>query len=596
MHKKQKINYESGAAMIIVVIFFLFLSMTIVLGIATPILKQVRISNDLIYSKESYYLASGALEDALYRLKNGKNISSGDTVVLDGYTTTISLTTTMDGKTIETNSNRNGIVRKIESRVITGVGSAFNYGVQVGTGGFILKGGSRINGNVYSNGDIVATNGVVITGSAIAANSAALSADQSNENPVVPTNPINFRDTASTEDFAQSFQVNAASPINKISLYIKKVGNPSDAIVRIVTDSSGSPSSNNILSTQGTLSASLVGTSGFGWVDIVLPSNPELNPGTTYWIVLDNGSKNASNYYVIGANSAYTNGMAKIGKYGGVWNNTSPSGLDGYFKIYLGGLTSSIGGNTYSTGVYIGSAGIGDAWAHTVQGATVDGHLYCQTGSYNNKVCDTSRPDPSPQGYPVSDANIADWKSDATDGGTINGDYAVNASGATLGPKKITGNLTIAGGGTLTLTGTIWVQGTIYVSGGGKVKLSTSYGEKSGVLLSDGYINLEGGGLLTGSGFSGSYLLVLTTSNCPIDPSCSGNNALSVSGGAGAVVLNAQNGVMNLEGGMNAKGATAYQITATGGTTINYESGLADMNFSSGPSGGWNISSWKEIP
>jgi len=28
---------------------------------------------------------------------------------------------------------------------------------------------------------------------------------------------------------------------------------------------------------------------------------------------------------------------------------------------------------------------------------------------------------------------------------------------------------------------------------------------------------------------------------------------------------------------------------------ITYDSGLADLNFSSGPSGGWNISSWQEV-
>lgn len=71
---------------------------------------------------------------------------------------------------------------------------------------------------------------------------------------------------------------------------------------------------------------------------------------------------------------------------------------------------------------------------------------------------------------------------------------------------------------------------------------------------------------------------------------------MSVTGGAGAIVLNAQNGNMYLSGGVNAKEATAYKITATGGTIITYESGLADMNFPSGPSGGWNFSGWEETP
>ena len=77
MEQKQKMKYDKGAAMLIAVILFLFVSSTIVLGITAPILKQARISTDLVRSKESYYYAEGALEDAFYRIKNGKSISSG---------------------------------------------------------------------------------------------------------------------------------------------------------------------------------------------------------------------------------------------------------------------------------------------------------------------------------------------------------------------------------------------------------------------------------------------------------------------------------------------------------------------------------------
>lgn len=596
MIKYKKNNLQSGQAMLISVVFFLFISMTIIMGIASPILKQVRISKDLIHSKESYFLAEGGMEDALYRVKNGKNIPPNDTLVVNGNVTTITLTSTSNGKTIDTVSNINGIVRKMEAVVITGIGTAFNYGVQVGTGGFVLNGGSRINGNVYSNGDIVATNGVVITGSAIAANSAALTPDQVNDTPMIPTNTISFRNIASTQDFAQSFQVVGTSPINKISLYIKKVGSPSDASVRIVTDLSGSPSTNNVFTTQGTLFASLVSVSQFGWVDIVFPENPQLTPGVTYWVVLDNGSQSASNYYIIGANNSYVNGLAKIGKYSGTWINTTPLDLDGYFRIYLGGLTSTIGGSTYVGGVFIGTGGVGDAWAHTVAGASVSGSLYCQSGTDNNKPCNISRPDPSPQGYPVSDANIADWKREAEVGGITTGNLTVGSSGATLGPNKITGDLVVNGGGTLTLSGTVWVQGNITLTGGGKIKLSPLYAANSGIILADGIVDLIGGGSLTGSGVSGSYLMILTTSNCPANPTCGSSDAMKVSGGSGAVVLNAQKGVMSLSGGVSANAATAYQITASGGTTITYQNGLANMNFSSGPSGGWNVSSLKEVP
>jgi hypothetical protein len=230
-----------------------------------------------------------------------------------------------------------------------------------------------------------------------------------------------------------------------------------------------------------------------------------------------------------------------------------------------------------------------------VSGAQVAGSLFCQSGTDNNKVCDTSRADPAPQAYPVSDTSIQSWKDEALAGGVTSTDVTVGSTGATLGPRKIVGNLLVNGGGTLTLSGNLWVTGTLTVTGGGKVKLDPSYGSKSGVLVTDGRISLSGGGQLTGSGTAGSYLMILTTSDCPTGAGCSGVSAMTVSGGAGAVILNAQNGQMDLAGGVNLKEATAYKITATGGTTITYESGIANVNFSSGPSGGYNISSWQEV-
>jgi hypothetical protein len=142
----------------------------------------------------------------------------------------------------------------------------------------------------------------------------------------------------------------------------------------------------------------------------------------------------------------------------------------------------------------------------------------------------------------------------------------------------------------------LWVQGTVTVTGGGKITIAPGYGTNSGVIVSDGIVSLAGGGNLTGSGQSGSYLMILTTSNCPLGPTCAGANALTLSGGAGAVILNAQNGTMILNGGSGVHEATAYQISASGGAVITYDSGLANVNFSSGPSGGWDVSSWQEVP
>ena len=240
----------------------------------------------------------------------------------------------------------------------------------------------------------------------------------------------------------------------------------------------------------------------------------------------------------------------------------------------------------------IGTSGSGNAEANTVNYTNASGFIYCNTGTGNNKSC-TPQSDPSYVAYPVSDANITKWKSDASAGGTYNGDYNTPSYGtSSLGPKKITGNLNVTGSQILYLTGTIWVQGNITVSGSAKIVLDSSYGNTSGIIVSDGWLDLEGSGQLNGTGQTGSYLLFVTTSNC--DKTFCTHNAIDISGAAGSVVLNAQNGTLNFSGSASAKEATAYKMTLSGATTVNYESGLANMNFTSGPSGGWNVGSWQE--
>jgi hypothetical protein len=635
MKNFSSINKQQGQVMLLAVVFFLSLSLTIVLGIAQPILKQVKISNDLIRSKQSFYLANGVLDDALYRVKNSKTVVDGETFIVAGYTTTISLTSTLNGKIIDATTNYNGIYRKMEAIVTTGQGAAFNYGIQAGAGGFNLSGGSRINGNVYANGPIVANNGVTITGTAISANSVSLGSDQANISPTPITTCtsstcISFRNVAASQDIAQSFQVSSSSPLNSIQFYVKKIGAPSNITVRIVSDNSGSPGSTDLLSTDGTLLASQVTTSSFGWVTVTFPSALALYTGQTYWVVLDNSTQSSTNYYQIGANTSYSNGAAKIGAYGGSWTNTSPSGLDMYFNLYLGGLNGSIGGGTYVGAVNIG----GDAWAHTVTGGSITGTNYCQTGSNNNKACTTTRTDPTTIGFPLSDAVIQDWKDEATtttgwtytgnltigyQGTTttslkkVSGNLTINGGGvATMGALEVTGDVSITGGGTLkvgpllvdgdldigstmVIKGTIYVKGNLTVSSGAGVSLDSSYGTNSGVIVTDGYIILSGGSSFAGSGQTGSFPMILTTSTCPTGPTCGGNAAIEINGGAGAVVLVAQDGTIDMNGGTSAKALTANLINVGSGASVTYDSGIADLNFSSGPSGGYDVSGWKEV-
>lgn len=595
MKNKNIVKYNGGAAMIILVLFFVFISSTIIIGIVVPTVREYKIATDNFQSKQTYFLAESGVEDVLYRLKNSKQSNVTETLVLGDSQATTTITDIGGGqKQISTIGDTNSHQRKIDVILTTATGVSFSYGVQTGQGGIELKGSAGIRGNVYANGPIIGSTSSYITGTAISANSPAVASDQNN-GVGTPTNNIVFGNATATQDIAQAFKVATSSPLNKIQLYIKKTGSPSNATVKIMNDVSGNIGTSVLAS--GTLSASTVTTS-YGWIDVAFTTNPLLGVGTTYWLVVD-ASTSSTKYYTIGGTTGnvYTNGASKIGQLGGTWNTTNSNVIDYYFNLYLGGFTGLIKGSSESqwNQLSVGTSGTGSAQAHTVNYTEATGLIYCQTGTGNNKSC-TIQPDPVYIDYPVSDSNIDDWKNEASAGGVITGNYDVSGSNtAHLGPKKITGNLTVGGSGILYVTGTLYVQGNVIVSGSGKIVLDSTYGHSSGVLVADGYLDLAGSAQLNGSGQSGSYILfVTTTSLTPL--SCEDNfSTICISGSAGSVVLNAQKGTIVFTGSASAKEATANKMVLSGSAVVNYESGLVNMNFNSGPSGTWNVNSWQEV-
>ncbi len=593
---KKFIHQNQAGQIILIGLVSLAILFILSASLIQSVFTYVKSERHTIARVQALQLAEAGIDQAVYQLNQSAGYAGESNTALGSGNFTVTISTIDSEHKGVTSVGTVTIGGQTATRIIKanlGVDSSaisFRYGIQVGNGGFVMDGGSTVNGNIYSNGDILATNGVHINGSAVAANPPALGVDQANNTPLpisscTGSTCITFASAAAVQDFAQSFKISAAIPLNNIQFYIKKVGSPNDATVRIVNDNSGSPGTDLLMS--GTMAASAITTS-FGWVTVTMPSAPVLDFDQTYWVVID-ASSNSSKYYIIGANAGgYSDGVAKIGRYGVSWSDTFPSGLDGYFQLYLGGGTSLLGGNAYVGGVFVGSTTSDVAWAHTVMGASVKGPLYCQTGSYNNKACDTSLADPTPQPLPLSDNNIQDLKDDAGSGVPISGDYHVGWAGATLGPKHITGNLLVDGGGTLTVSGTLWVEGTITLTGGGKIKLAASYGSNSGAIVSDGYVIINGGASFAGSGQAGSYPFLITTSACPAEPGCNGNGAIFLSGGAGTVALVAQNGNVDISGGSSLKAVTAKQITMTGGATLNYDSGLISENFFSGPGGSWS--------
>ena len=410
--------------MIFVVLIFLFLISVILPNFANILLGQTAISRTILESKKSYFLAEAGVEDILYRIKNGLEYETDNTLDLDGGQVTTTVIDDINTKTISATSNFRNLIRNIDLEIIAGVGSSFSYGVQSGNGGFVLNNNAVVNGSVYSNGSILGSSGAKITGSAISA------------------------------------------------------------------------------------------------------SDGEVN-----------------------------------------------------------GLVSN---------VIVGEDGVGDANAYEVVDSTIEGNLYCQIGSGNNKVCNASNPPLGPREFSITDAMITDWKNEAEEGETYNGDYTVNSS-ETLGPLKINGDLIINNNKTLTMSGTIWVTGNIEMKNGSFIVLDEIYGAGSGVLVTDGTIDIGNNTTFVGSGEAGSYIMALTTSVCPYDTDCDGDDAIEVNNNIEAVILNAQKGTLRMNNNSNAKQITALTIILDQNVEINYETGMSDSSFVNGPTGDWTISSWREI-
>ncbi|MDZ4205726.1 MAG: hypothetical protein U1C12_00710 [Patescibacteria group bacterium] len=168
MTNRTKINLESGQAIMVATIFFLVVSVTIILGMVGPILRQQKIASQLVLSRQSYFLAEASVEDVVYRLRTGKPVSSTEILSLSGSIVTTVTTDTAEGKQIVATGEVKETVRKVKANLILGTGIAFHYGVQIGQGGLEMSNSSKVIGNAYSNGNIIGTNSARIQGTAIA--------------------------------------------------------------------------------------------------------------------------------------------------------------------------------------------------------------------------------------------------------------------------------------------------------------------------------------------------------------------------------------------------------------------------------------------
>lgn len=532
-------------------------------------------------------LAEAGIDKAIASLNKTGGTYNGEaeTILGDGsYSTKI---TTIDtaSKAVEStgylpNKDQPRIKRTIKVIVSRGIGASFVYGVQVGDGGLQLGNSNQVTGSIYSNGSIAAGNNNVITGDAWVAGSTQIIPDQTTDCFGSNCQDFIFGKIVNGDlrlNAAQSFKSTNSGLLNKVTLKLKKNGTPADATVRIMLDKNGKPDKNNVIAI-GTLSSGLL-ASVYGFIEVTFTSSPSLIVDTPYWIMISTTADN-NNYFSWQNDLAqgYTNGLP-------VWSSDWQSGNptwnnifgDLSFQIFLVGGANKISGNnsfTVSGNVHantIANLAIGkDAYYQTLTNTTVTGIKY------------PNSPDVPPKPFPLSDANITEWKQQAEAASVTNGDISLCSN---LHAGKIIGNVTFNSNCNITSGSPIWITGNLTINSNNSIKLEQGFGSISGVIIADGIITLGTNNHVDGSGTGSSVLLLVST----YDSRTTGIPAIQISNSGNVVVLYADKGIIEPGNGNQFEELTAWGIKLINNGIITYDTGLSSSLFSSGPGGSYSL-------
>jgi hypothetical protein len=191
--------------------------------------------------------------------------------------------------------------------------------------------------------------------------------------------------------------------------------------------------------------------------------------------------------------------------------------------------------------------------------------------SGNAHVYGSSEEDTQPKNFTEIDTSV--YLGEANAGGTLTGNLSIGGNGYyDLGPKHITGNLTISSNRIVRLTGTVWVDGTISMSGNTRI-------EGPGTIIAIGNITATGNSKLLPDNIP---FIISTTGNI----STAGNSWTSAA-------FYAPNGDVLMTGNSRIYGCVIGQgITAEGNNKVEYVSDLSQRDdLPSG--GGTKILTWQ---
>jgi hypothetical protein len=288
--------------------------------------------------------------------------------------------------------------------------------------------------------------------------------------------------------------------------------------------------------------------------------------------------------------------------------------------------SSSVRGNIHSSGPIVaysdnyiygdalsaGPTGIIDnvhatssAYAHTIKDSRVDKDAFYVTLT-NTTVGGTlypNSPDQDTTSLPITDAQINQWESDAASGGTVTctgGKYLID-SNTTIGPKKIPCDLEISSNPTVTISGALWVVGDITFINQPVIRVNPAYSDVTIPIIASEAGNLDNGSRISlnnntdfqGSG-TNSYVLLISRNTSASNSGAV--DAISMANSVtGEVILYAPHGSVTMNNSVDLREVTAYKLILRNSAQVIYKSGLANVLFSSGPSGGFTVIDWRDI-
>jgi hypothetical protein len=163
--------------------------------------------------------------------------------------------------------------------------------------------------------------------------------------------------------------------------------------------------------------------------------------------------------------------------------------------------------------------------------------------------------------------------------------------------------LEISGTGyTVTLAGHLWVAGNATIKNSPTIKAASALGGTSVALIADNPANRATGSkiesdnsaVFEGSGSPGSYVLLLSQNRSAED----GGSEVAIklaNSARGALLAYAGHGEILLQNSVSLREVTAWRIRLKNSAEVIYETGLANLIFTTGPSGGYVFDSWREI-